>query len=219
MSQPFNDTMQPPHCLKTSRMPATPALAVALRPSMPMSATQPAERQFTQKLNEYRAVRREGRNGPPATINPSAPHCYHFKNGSTVTLVMLSVARPNVIAPLGTALSSYFNAKGARCVHVSATSGGQLHTRDSTRGVRPMSRSARPFCSLAFMYLKIIINEDHFLAITAMIPWIVTCTNILQSALRLPIGYAAYHSPAVHLPTCQTVTLHVFNCAAPSRSR
>jgi hypothetical protein len=78
MSQPFNETMQPPHCLKTSHMPAIPALAVALRPSMPMSATQPAKRQFTQKLNEYRAVRREGRNGPPATINPSAPHCYHF---------------------------------------------------------------------------------------------------------------------------------------------
>jgi hypothetical protein len=45
---------------------------------MPIAQAQSAETQFFQKLNEYRTVRREIRNAPPAIINPSAPHCHHF---------------------------------------------------------------------------------------------------------------------------------------------
>ncbi|KAM0709967.1 hypothetical protein Q7P35_002329 [Cladosporium inversicolor] len=35
-------------------------------------------RQFIQKLHEYRTVRRESRNGPPAIVNPKNPSCHHF---------------------------------------------------------------------------------------------------------------------------------------------
>lgn len=42
----------------------SPALAVDLRPSVPMPAAQPAERHFAQKLHEYHTVRRQRRNAP-----------------------------------------------------------------------------------------------------------------------------------------------------------
>lgn len=70
--------------LLTLTRPATPALAVsstpalAVRPSTPMSPALSAETQLTRKIHEYRTVRRESRNAPPAIVNPSAPHCYYF---------------------------------------------------------------------------------------------------------------------------------------------
>lgn len=65
--------------LPTSPRSSVPASAVSPQSLLPLSkADRGAELRFAQKLDEYRAYRREARNGPPAIVNPRAPNCHHF---------------------------------------------------------------------------------------------------------------------------------------------
>ena len=74
-------------------------------------------------------------------------------NGSIVSMLVFSVPHPSVIVHLAMAPSSCCSARNASCVRANDTSGRQPHTQHSTHGARPKSTTARPFCSLASMYL------------------------------------------------------------------